>query len=84
MCVKQYKDMEILYEKRYFTREKWAWKKELTEITHQKGTYSKVLDMSNLSDDELVSEIIIGYEDVKLGNTRCAKEVFADIRGEWL
>ena len=41
---------------------------------------SKVIDMRNLSDEEMNEELEKGYADMLTGRTKAAKEVFADIR----
>lgn len=44
---------------------------------------SRPIDMSALSDAEINMELEKGYADVKVGRTRVASEVFADIRKDY-
>jgi DNA-damage-inducible protein J len=45
--------------------------------------YTKPLNMSELSAEQIDAELEKGYADMLAGNTRPASEVFADIRREY-
>lgn len=44
---------------------------------------SRPVDMSSLSEAELNAELEKGYADIKVGRTREANAVFADIRKDY-